>query len=1039
MTAFIRFLVTRGLVVGLVTIFIFAVGIFAIFKINREAFPNVNLDKIQINVVQPGASPEEIERLIIIPIEQELKVLHGIDKMSSVSFPGSGKLLLELDPDASNRDKIASEVQLAVDRARLPSDLPDEPYVTEIDARVFPVIQLAISAPIDEVSLKKIADKIEDDLLQIDGVGRVQVQGDRKAEISVVVDPAKLHQQRITVGEIAEILRKWNINASGGGIDTESGQKTVRIVGEYKSAEDAANLVLRANELGQGIRLSDIATVETRLEKAATYQDVSGQPAVHMVVMKKSDADIIDTVDNIKAYLKTIPAVYGKNVSVETFEDFSRFARLRLGVLTNNGMVGAVLVLVTLIIFLRPSVAISTTISLPIVILGGLFILYLMGVTLNLISMMAFIMVLGMLVDDAIILGENIAYHLENGESQERAAVIGATELIGPVTTTILTTVVAFVPLMFISGIIGKFIIAIPVVVILLLTLSWLESFMILPNHVAHLTRPGTDIKERAWLKWLERKYGDFLQFTLDHHWLMVVLAIVMLAGSIALAKSDKMRFELFPPVGIEQYMVRVTNKPGTSLDEMRDVLKKIDKHMRDRINPDYLEATLITTGQMAKDAGDPMIQKGSRFGQVRALYIPAVLRPEHDALKDMFSFRDSLSQAFPELEFAYEEIRPGPPTGRALQVELAAKNEKDSELAAQQLMNYLKTIDGITTIESDLLPGDDELKVEFDKSLAAYAGVDLSTAASHIRAAVDGLRVATTRWENEEVDITIRFPEGSAASQIQQLRQLQIMNNKGGMVTLEKIAKFTEQAGYTTIRHMEGRRIISVLANIDPAKLTSSQINSRVEEEQDNWLGQLTNIVHVNYGGENEKNQESVIDLAVAFLFALLAIFFLLAIQFNNLGYPIAVMLAIPFGVIGVIVSFFLHDLFWKPMPLSFMSTLGMVALTGVVVNSSLVLLVFVQRNIMNGMNRHDAIVTAGRRRLRAVLLTAVTTIMGLLPTAYGWGGFDPFVSSMALALSWGLIFATVITLIVIPALFSAGIDIKHAISRMVFRSREH
>ena len=208
MTAFIRFLVTRGLVVGLVTNFIFAIGIFAIFKINREAFPNVNLDKIQINVVQPGASPEEIERLVIIPIEQELKVLHGIDKMTSVSFPGSGKLLLELDPDASNRDKLASEVQLAVDRARLPSDLPDEPYVTEIDARVFPVIQLAISAPIDEVSLKKIADKIEDDLLQIDGIGRVQVQGDRKAEISVVVDPAKLHQQRITVGEIAEILKK---------------------------------------------------------------------------------------------------------------------------------------------------------------------------------------------------------------------------------------------------------------------------------------------------------------------------------------------------------------------------------------------------------------------------------------------------------------------------------------------------------------------------------------------------------------------------------------------------------------------------------------------------------------------------------------------------------------------------------------------------------------------------------------------------------------------------------------------------------------
>ncbi len=1030
MTGIIRFLVSRGLVVGLVSTFIIAVGIFAIYKINREAFPNVNLDKINISIAQPGASPEEVERLIIIPIEQELKVLHGIDKMTSISFPGSGRIILDLDPDSSNRDKMASDVQLAIDRARLPADLPDDPYVTEIDARVFPVIQLAISAKRDDVALKKISDKIEDDLLRLDGVGRVQIQGDRKTEISIVVDPEKLHRHRITVGEIADVLRKWNINASGGGIDTATGQKTVRIIGEYRNQDDAANLVLRSNEYGQGLKLSDIATVTTRLEKAASYQDVSGQPAVHMVIMKKSDADIIDTVDNIKAYLETVPTKYGEDVSVDTFEDFSRNTRLRLGVLTNNGLAGAFLVLITLVLFLRPSVAISTTISLPIVIFAGLFILYISGITLNLISMMAFIMVLGMLVDDAIILGENIAYHLEQGEEKQKAAVTGALELMGPVTTTILTTVVAFVPLMYISGIIGKFIIAIPIVVILLLVLSWLESFLILPNHVAHLTNPKVHPDERAWLKWLEQKYGRVLQFTLAHHWLMVVLSILMLAGSGLLAK--KVGFQLFPPVGIEQYMVRVSAQPGTSLEQMREMLKKIDVHMRDRINPDYLDATLITTGQMAKDAGDPMVQRGSRFGQVRALYTPAVIRPEHDALKDMLSFRQSLQKDFSDLEFAFEEIRPGPPTGRALQAEISAQNPEHSAAVAKQLMEHLKSINGITTIESDLLPGDDEIRIEFDKALSAYAGIDLATAANHIRAAVDGLRVSTTRWENKEVDITIRFPEGSAASQINQLLKLQILNNRGGMVTLDKIASFTEQAGYTTIRHREGQRVISVMANVDPTILTSSVVNKMVMESSSKWLGAYHDKVKVNYGGENEKNQESMTDLGVAFIFALVAIFFLLAIQFNNLGYPLAVMMAIPFGAIGVIISFYFHDMFWKPMPLSFMSTLGMVALTGVVVNSSLVLLVFIQRNIEQGMTRHDAIVTAGRRRLRAVILTATTTIVGLLPTAYGWGGLDPFVSAMALALSWGLIFATLITLIFIPAIFSAGIDIKDGILKV-------
>lgn len=1026
MTAIIRFMVERGLVVWLVSIFLVALGFFSIVKINREAFPNVNLDVVQITVVQPGASPQEVERLIIIPIEQELKVLTGIDKVTSVAFPGSARITLELDPDASNREQITNEVQLAIDRARLPTDLPDKPFVLEIDARVFPVLQLAISAPRDDLSMKKLGSKIEDDLLRLPGVGRVQIQGDRKEEISVIVKPEKLHQHRITVGEIADVIRKWNVNASGGSIDTHDGQKTVRVQGEYQNDSDVSNLVLRANEYGQGLLLKDVADVKLGLEKASTYQDVSGKSALHIIVMKLEDADIIDTVATVKEYLASVPDKYGQDIEVDTFNDFSKVAKLRLGVLTNNGMVGVVLVLLTLVLFLRPSVAVSTTLGLPIVFLTGLFVLYMMGVTLNLLSMMAFIMVLGMLVDDAIILGENIAYHMEQGMSPSQSAVTGAKELIGPVTTTILTTVVAFIPLMFISGMIGKFIIAIPVVVILLLIFSWLESFLILPNHVSHLTNPDKPAVERAWLKWLENKYAGVLKFTLRHHWLMVILSVAMLGGSFVLAFSDAMRFQLFPPVGIEQYMIRVSAEPGTSLEQMRAKLIEVDKTLRDEIDERYLEATLITTGQTAKDSGDPLVQKGSRFGQIRAVYIPAVSRPEHDALKDMFRIKPVLIENHKDLEFAFEEMQPGPPTGRALQVEIIGDNYDTSKKVANQLMQYLQSIEGVTTVESDMLPGDAEIRVEFDRSIAAYAGIDLSTAVTHIRAAVDGLRVTTTRWGSDEVDITIRFPETSYEQQLRQLETLQIPNSRGGMVTINKVAKFVEYDGFTNIRHTDNQRVVNVLANIDSTLITSTLLNKQVAIDESEWLNEeQARHVMINYGGENEKNQESLGDLGFAFAFALIAVFFILAIQFNNLGYPLAVMLAIPFGAIGVILSFYLHNLFWKPLPLSFMSTLGMVALTGVVVNSSLVLLVFIQRYIKSGMERHEAVIQACRRRLRAVLLTAITTIVGLLPTAYGWGGLDPFVSSMALALSWGLIFATVITLIMIPALFMAGVDV--------------
>lgn len=1021
MKTILRYLVERALVVNLVSLFLMAIGIYAMFDINREAFPNVNLDKIRIDIAYPGASPAEIERLVITPIEQEIKALDGIDTMNSIAFSGSGIINLELDPDSSNRKQIANDVQLAIDQARLPDDLPDRPSVLEIDGAVFPVIQLAISAPRSDLELKRLGDKIEDDLLLIPGIARVQVQGDRKAEIRVTVDPKKLSFHRISIGEIANLLRSWNINSPGGEIETSEGQKVVRIVGQFQNVKDVAGLVLRSNEQGNSIKLSDVATIEEALVEPDIYLDVGGTPALNMIVLKKADADIINVVDKVKDYINVIPQRYGNDIHIATFQDFSKFTRLRLGVLTNNGIVGLFLVFASLLLFLRFSVAMTTTWSLPIVFLTGLFLLYISGITLNLVSMLGFIMVLGMLVDDAIIIGENIAYHMEQGMTPNDAAVQGAYELLGPVTTTILTTIAAFIPLMYMSGTIGKFIIAIPVVVISLLFFSWLEAFLILPSHVSHITNPKVKTKEKRWLVAMEHGYAGILGWVLHHRWLAVLLTILVLVGSVVLAKKT-MQFQLFPAVAVDQFLVRATAKPGTSLKAMREQLKHIDLDIRSQVQPEYLESTILSSGQTQRDSNDPLTQRGSRFGQVRVLYTPAVLRPQHDAVQDVRHLEKTLPAKYPALEFAFEVLKPGPPTGRPLEVEIYSNNADFNARAATQLMDYLAKIKGVTTIESGLQPGDKEIHVVLDKSLAAYAGIDLATAASHVRAAVDGLRVTTTRYGTEEVDVTIRYP--AEIEDINALQTLQIPNSRGGLIPLRSIAKLEEQTGLTTIRHKEGMRVIRVFANIDESQLSSFKLNKMVARDKSIWLGNLHNRVSVNFGGESEKNDESFRDLGFSFLFALIAIFFLLAIQFNNLGYPVIVMLAIPFGVVGVILSFYLHDLLWKPMPLSFFSTMGMVALTGVVVNSSMILLVFIQRARQDGMNVRDAILLAGRRRLRAVVLTAATTVVGLLPTAYGWGGTDPFVAPMALALAWGLAFATLITLIAIPAALAVCID---------------
>ena len=1038
MTAILRYFVHRDLLINMLSVAIILLGIYALVAINREAFPNVELDQVQVSVNYPGATSEEIERLVITPIEQELKSLTGIDTMNSVSFPGSASITLEVDPDASNRSRIASDVQLAVNRASLPTDLPFDPLVLEIDSSMIPVIQLAISASLSDLELKRIGDRIDDDLINIPGVSRVVVQGPRRSEIRVTVDPAKLNHYRVSIGEIQQLLQQWNVNAPGGELDTADGQKVVRIVGEFRNTKDVEDLVIRANVGGGSLRLGDVATVTEDLETAQRYFDVSGRSAVSMIVMKKSDADIIKTVDEIREYLKTIPAKYGSEVHVEAFQDISNYTRMRLGVLTNNAMVGIFLVFAALILFLRPSVAITTTWGLPIVFLLGLFILYMNGYTLNLISMMGFIMVLGMLVDDAIIIGENITYHMEQKMKPHDAAVLGASELLGPVTATVLTTIVAFAPMLFMTGQIGKFIVAIPVVVILLLTLSWLEAFLILPSHVAFITNPNKHPKERAWLVWIEDQYARLLDIAIRYRYMAVFLSLLVLFGSFILAKTS-MSFQLFPPVAVDQYVIRAVAKPGTSLEKMRMNLREVDTSVRELVDEKNLESTILEAGRIQMQSGDPNAQSGPRYGQIRVLYTPAVTRPDHDALVDMRMLEHELPKRFPQLDLAFAELRSGPPTGRPLEAQISGSKQEDTIKAAQRLEAYLATIKGVTSVESGLEPGDEELRVVLDRKLAAYAGVNLQTAAVHIRAAVDGLRATTVRRGTEEVDVTIRFPD-DRDHRLDQLKELALPNQRGGLVPLSQIASFERSKGYSAVRHKEGIRVITVVANIDSNIITSAALNSQVAAQQQEWLGDVYGKVHVNFGGEAEKNFESIRDLIVSFVFALIGIFIILAVQFNNFRYPIIVMTAIPFGAIGIILSFFAHDRLWMPMPLSFFAILGMVALTGVVVNASLVLVVFIQRAMEDGLSMREAIMLAGRRRLRAVLLTAATTIMGLLPTAYGWGGSDPFIAPMALALAWGLIFATVITLYIIPSiiavglLWSAGMFFAFVLLMMVF-----
>ena len=1023
MNSMIAFFVRRGLMVNMLSGMLLLGGIYAALNIQREAFPSVNFDLVVIGAAYPGASPQELEQLVAMPIERELKGIDGIQKTTSTSYPGSMEILIQIDPNYSDRSRFVSDVEQAVNRAILPDDLPRDPFVKEIKSDKTPVISFSIFGPIPDLELKHIANQIEDDLLALPGVSSVNVKGDRKEEIRITLIPEKMQKHRVSTEDVINLIRKWNINAPGGQLNTPDGLKAIRVNGEFTSAEDAGNLVIRANEYGQALYLSDVAEVTQTLEKPRRYVDAMGETAMNFTVMKQVDADIITVVDEVRKYLDTIPEHYSEALNVRAYMDFSINTRIRLNVLTSNGAIGLALVLIILFMFLRPAVAFTTAWGLPIIFFSGLLVLFLMGTTLNLLTMFGFIIVLGLMVDDAIIIGENATYHMEKGLSPTEAAIKGTQELLGPVTATVLTTVVAFLPMMFMDGIIGKFVYSIPVVVVILLIFSWVEAIFILPNHVADFAKENAHPKERRVLIWLTNLYEKLLRWALKLRYLTVALTVAAFIGSIALAGMVK--FQLFPPGAEDQFYLQVTLPAGASLEETKKTLLAMDKEVRKYVPEDILETTVGIAGDNSANEQEPLKQIGDRFGYLKVILISFSKR-DISAYKVMDDVKAGMEGKFPNVEINYVMLKGGPPTGRALQVEITG-TDKDRAASGKALITLLESIDGVHSVESGLREGLPEIHIEVDRKLATYANVDLASIATHIRAAFDGIPVSTLKQGIEEVDVTVRFPE-QAQKSVKALQDLLIPNRQGGLVPLGKIATFKEVPGLTSIRHKDGLRVLNVTAEVNEDVITSKALNDIVKNRDKEWLSsdKITDVKYV-MGGEQEKTNESVQGLIFSFIFALLGIFVILAIQFNRVSYPFLVMFAIPFGVIGIVVGLFLHG-----QPLSFMSLMGFVALTGVVVNSSLVLAVLIQREFEDGKPWFEAIIHGGKRRFRAVMLTALTTVVGLLPTAYGWGGMDPFVAPMALALSWGLMFSTVITLFAIPATLGIGLDVKSLFVRL-------
>ncbi len=1024
-----EFSVKNSLLVNLLSVFIICVGFVSMVQLRREAFPQVEFDVVTITTAYPGAPAEDVEKLVTTPIEKELKGISGIKEMTSNSEEGLSTIGIEIDPEAREKDKVIDDIERAVDRVKdLPEEIEDDPYIFELSADEFPIIEISVGGDHPEWERRKYAEALEDQLLDIDGVASVMRIAWRDKEFWVEVDPDKLQQYHVSMDEISDTLKTRNITLPGGPLTTPSMEYSVRISGEFRTPQEVEDVVIRANDAGHWLKIKDIARVVDTFEDETHIPKVNGKRSVSMVVVKSKQGDVITVVDSVKKVVAEFESALPEGMEIIITNDFSYYVKRRLNVLKMNGVIGIVLVLVVLFLFLDPVPAFMTALGLPIALFTTFGVMLVMDTSINLITMLGLIIVLGMLVDDGIIVAENVYRYIEQGMSPKEAAIKGTSEVIAPVTVTILTTCAAFMPLLFMKDILGKFIRFIPIIVMVALGSSLLEAFIILPSHLADFvkghkfksTHKDNPHKDRRWFHALLNFYTKVIHKALAFRYLVILMVFLTFVGSIFVAVK-KMKVIMFTGEGIEEFHVRAEAPKGTPLEKLDELMIPVEKLIASLPEED-LDASRTYLGAIEEERGfDPNAKRGTHLGQIRVFLTPSQKR-KRTPQEIIESLRPKLAEIEGFDRLYFHMPREGPPVGQPVEIGIKGDDFAVLEEIARKFMAALDDIEGVTDIVLGYEFGKKQLKIAVDENKAKQYDLSVGQVAATVRTAFDGT-VATsikpTKAE-EEIDVLVRFPESVRNDRQKAFDRILVANSKGNLVPLSSVAEVREQEGLYKINHLEGKRVVYVTAQVDGKKATSLEVNFKIQNQFKNMSEQYPGYT-VKYSGEFEEQQKTMLNLGRSFLIALFLIFIILAALFNSLVQPFIVLSAIPYGIIGVIFGFLTHH-----RPLSFFAFMGLVGLAGIVVNDSVVLVDFINQLRKSGKARRQSIVEAGQMRLRPVIMTTVTTIAGLLSVAYGWGGGDPFLKPMALAIIWGLGFATGLTLVVIPCIYAIVDDVS-------------
>ncbi|WP_417378864.1 efflux RND transporter permease subunit [Gimesia sp.] len=1034
MRSIIKWAINNSPAMNTLMVTVLGVGLVSLMMMRREVFPEFELEIILVAVPYPGASPDEVEEGICQKMEEAVRAIDGIKKMTSIANEGSGSLVLELRADVPDVQKILNEVRSEIDRIPSFPELAEDPEIQQITFRQV-AIEVAVIGPEarDENSaleLRNLAERIRDELMMLKSVSQANIAGARDYQIDIEIPEATLRKYGLTLQDVARTVRRENMELPGGKLNTASEVVLVRGKNKHLTGREIENIPLVTEAGGVVLTVGDLGHVQDEFADTTMISEINGKPALSVAVERTSQEDLLAIVEEVQAYVETarLPDGY----SLKLWKDQSVDVRDRMDLLTRNGLQGLILVFITLAIFLEFRLAFWVALGIPISMFGACIVLYYTGQTLNMLSMFAFLMALGIVVDDAIVVGENIYEHRQMGKPFVTAAIDGATEVLPSVCASVTTTVIAFMPLLFVSGIMGKFIAVMPIAVIAMLLISLMESTFILPCHLAHAKQPEEGEVQKQEMGFISRK----LEWFIDRCYLPVLKAALnypssalAVAGALMLLSAGLIMggfapFNIFPKTDYRMIEATVEYPDGTPQAITGETTRKIQEDF-EAFDRDYqkehgnslIKLVRRNVGFGTRDESGGGLGgsvEGSHIGKVSVEIVEAEERTlGSEEILDLWRERVGKIPGVDRLTFKSPSMGPG---GKPIEFKLLADGDHITELeaAVEACKRELESYPGVKDVNDDSSPGKWEFQIKI-KDKARSMGVPLADVAETVRATYYGEEVMRLQRGRHEVKLMVRYPEEERKS-LMSFEDIRIRTGDGAERPLTELADVTVERGYSEINRIDQQRSITVSSDLNEKEGNAREIVKSMKKPggfMDELLAQYPNV-RVRWEGQQEQTDESVNSLIVGLLIALASMFALLTVEFRSYFQPLIILGIIPLGIIGAV---FGHAILG--MELTLFSLFGLVALTGVVVNDSIVLIDFINHRVADGLPLREALIDAGRRRFRPVLLTSMTTIVGLAPILKETSFQAQIIIPMAASLIFGLMLATVLVLFLIPTYY--------------------